>query len=85
MAPSTLLHAGQRFRSRCDGIHGNAGNVASVRSGPSWRSPVRERGIAPRHFARIQRFHALLRASDLAPRPSWAALAAPHGYAEQSP
>jgi AraC-like DNA-binding protein len=29
-------------------------------------------------------FHALLRASDLAPRPSWAALAADHGYADQS-
>lgn len=45
---------------------------------------VDETGIAPRHFARIQRFHALLRASDLAPRPSWAALAAHHGYADQS-
>jgi AraC-like DNA-binding protein len=48
------------------------------------RLMVNETGIAPRHFARIQRFHALLRASDLAPRPSWAALAAHHGYADQS-
>ena len=48
------------------------------------RLMVDETGIAPRHFARIQRFHALLRASDLAPRPSWAALAAAHGYADQS-
>jgi AraC-like DNA-binding protein len=48
------------------------------------RLMVDETGIAPRHFARIQRFHALLRASDLAPRPSWAALAAHHGYADQS-
>ena len=48
------------------------------------RLMVDETGIAPRHFARIQRFHALLRASDLAPRPSWAALAADHGYADQS-
>ena len=45
---------------------------------------VGETGIAPRHFARIQRFHALLRSSDLAPRPAWAALAAHHGYADQS-
>ena len=45
---------------------------------------VDETGIAPRHFARIQRFHALLRASDLAPRPAWAELAAHHGYADQS-
>jgi AraC-like DNA-binding protein len=45
---------------------------------------VNETGIAPRHFARIQRFHALLRASDLASRPEWAALAAHHGYADQS-
>ena len=48
------------------------------------RLMVDETGIAPRRFARIQRFHALLRASDLAPRPSWAALAAHHGYADQS-
>ena len=48
------------------------------------RLMVDETGIAPRHFARIQRFHALLRASDLAPHPSWAALAAMHGYADQS-
>jgi AraC-like DNA-binding protein len=48
------------------------------------RLMVNETGIAPRHFARIQRFHALLRASDLAPRPSWATLAAHHGYADQS-
>jgi AraC-like DNA-binding protein len=41
-------------------------------------------GIAPRHFARIQRFHALLRSADRAPRPAWAALAARHGYADQS-
>jgi AraC-like DNA-binding protein len=48
------------------------------------RLMVDETGIGPRHFARIQRFHALLRASDLAPRPSWAGLAALHGYADQS-
>jgi AraC-like DNA-binding protein len=48
------------------------------------RVMVGETGIAPRHFARIQRFHGLLRASDLARRPSWAALAADHGYADQS-
>ncbi len=48
------------------------------------RLMVDETGITPRHFARIQRFHALLRSSDLASRPSWAALAAHHGYADQS-
>jgi len=48
------------------------------------RLMVDEAGIAPRHFARIQRFHALLRASDLAPRRSWAELAFQHGYADQS-
>jgi AraC-like DNA-binding protein len=48
------------------------------------RLMVDETGIAPRHFARIQRFHALLRAADLAPHPSWATLAALHGYADQS-
>jgi len=48
------------------------------------RLMVNETGFAPRHFSRIQRFHALLRSSDLAPRPSWAALAADHGYADQS-
>jgi len=48
------------------------------------RLMVDETGIAPRHFARIQRFHALLRASDLATHPSWSTLAALHGYADQS-
>ena len=48
------------------------------------RVMANETGMAPRHFARIQRFHALLRASDLVTRPSWAALAAHHGYADQS-
>jgi AraC-like DNA-binding protein len=48
------------------------------------RVMVDETGIAPRHFARIQRFHAFLRASDRDPRPSWAGLAALHGYADQS-
>ncbi len=48
------------------------------------RLMVGETGISPRHFARIQQFHALLRSSDLVPRPSWAALAADHGYADQS-
>ncbi len=48
------------------------------------RLMVEEHGISPRHFARIQRFHALLRSSDLAARPAWAALAAHHGYADQS-
>jgi AraC-like DNA-binding protein len=48
------------------------------------RLMVDETGFAPRHFGRIQRFHALLRASDIAPRPSWSALAAHHGYADQS-
>lgn len=42
-----------------------------------------ETGISPRHFARIQRFHALLRSADRAPRPDWAALAFHHGYADQ--
>jgi AraC-like DNA-binding protein len=42
-----------------------------------------ETGISPRHFARIQRFHALLRSADRAPRPEWAALAFRHGYADQ--
>ena len=41
-------------------------------------------GISPRHFARIQRFHGLLRSADRAPRPAWATLAADHGYADQS-
>ena len=38
----------------------------------------------PPYGPRIQRSHALLRASDLAPHPSWAALAARHGQADQS-
>ena len=48
------------------------------------RLVVGETGISPRQFARIQRFHALLRSSDLNGRPSWAALAAHHGFADQS-
>lgn len=47
------------------------------------RLVIDETGISPRHFARIQRFHALLRSADRAPRPEWAALAFRHGYADQ--
>jgi AraC-like DNA-binding protein len=47
------------------------------------RLVVDETGISPRQFARIQRFHALLRSADAAPRPAWAALAFRHGYADQ--
>jgi len=43
-----------------------------------------ETGISPRRFARVQRFHALLRDADRAATPGWAALAARHGYADQS-
>jgi AraC-like DNA-binding protein len=42
-----------------------------------------ETGISPRHFARIQRFHALLRSADCSRRPEWAGLAFLHGYADQ--
>jgi methylphosphotriester-DNA--protein-cysteine methyltransferase len=44
---------------------------------------MNETGMSPRHFARIQRFHALLRSADAAPHPAWAALAFRHGYADQ--
>jgi AraC-like DNA-binding protein len=47
------------------------------------RLMMEETGMSPRHFARIQRFHALLRSADRAPRPEWAALAFHHGYADQ--
>jgi AraC-like DNA-binding protein len=43
-----------------------------------------ETGLSPRRFARVQRFHALLRDADQAASPGWAALAARHGYADQS-
>lgn len=42
-----------------------------------------ETGISPRHFARIQRFHSLLRSADAEPHPAWSALAYRHGYADQ--
>jgi len=48
------------------------------------RTIADETGISPRRFARVQRFHALLREVDATPRPSWAMLAAGHGYADQS-
>ena len=47
------------------------------------RLVIDETGVSPRQFARIQRFHALLRSADAALRPSWAALAFHHGYADQ--
>ena len=43
-----------------------------------------ETGLSPRRFARVQRLHALLRDADRAAAPAWAALAARHGYADQS-
>jgi AraC-like DNA-binding protein len=48
------------------------------------RLAINETGFSPRHFARIQRFHALLRSADRTSRPEWAALAFRHGYADQS-
>lgn len=48
------------------------------------RTIAAETGISPRRFARVQRFHALLRDADATPRPAWAMLAAQHGYADQS-
>jgi AraC-like DNA-binding protein len=48
------------------------------------RLVIDETGFSPRHFARIQRFHALLRSADRTSRPEWAALAFRHGYADQS-
>lgn len=47
------------------------------------RLVIDETGFTPRHFARIQRFHALLRSADRTSRPEWAALAFRHGYADQ--
>lgn len=48
------------------------------------RAILAETGISPRRFARVRRFHALLRDADVAAKPGWAALAARHGYADQS-
>jgi AraC-like DNA-binding protein len=48
------------------------------------RTIAAETGISPRRFARVQRFHALLREVDATPRPAWSMLAAGHGYADQS-
>jgi AraC-like DNA-binding protein len=48
------------------------------------RAIAGETGISPRRFARVQRFHALLREVDATPRPRWSMLAAGHGYADQS-
>ncbi|MFN2601501.1 MAG: helix-turn-helix domain-containing protein [Gemmatimonadaceae bacterium] len=48
------------------------------------RTIAAETGISPRRFARVQRFHALLREVDATPHPAWAMLAAGHGYADQS-
>lgn len=85
-AAGTLLVAGMESLRR----HTGAPRVAEL---ARWlgvsdrhlrRLVVDATGIAPRHFARIQRFHALLRSADPAPRPSWSMLAAQHGYADQS-
>ena len=48
------------------------------------RAILAETGISPRRFARVQRFHALLRDADHEANPGWAALAARHGYSDQS-
>ena len=53
------------------------------------RAILAETGISPRRFARVRRLHALLRDADAgkasdAAKPGWAALAARHGYADQS-
>ena len=48
------------------------------------RAILAETGISPRRFARVRRFHAVLRDADAVAKPGWAALAARHGYADQS-
>jgi AraC-like DNA-binding protein len=40
-------------------------------------------GISPGRFARLLRFHRVLRETDQATKPSWAAIAARVGYADQ--
>lgn len=81
----SMLIAGMKSL-RCGSGHPRVAELAT-RLGVSDRHLRRlvmdETGISPRHFARIQRFHALLRSADCAPRPDWAALAFRHGYADQ--
>lgn len=41
-------------------------------------------GLAPKRYARVQRFRRLLAALSATPRPAWAQLALEHGYFDQS-
>ena len=41
-------------------------------------------GLAPKRYARVQRFRRLLAALSATPRPAWAQLAIEHGYFDQS-
>ncbi|MGO1002655.1 helix-turn-helix domain-containing protein [Lysobacter sp. CA196] len=41
-------------------------------------------GLAPKRYARVQRFRRLLAALSATPRPAWAQLALDHGYFDQS-
>ena len=83
---TTLLIAGMESLRHCPGRPRVA--ELATRLGVSDRHfrrlAIDETGFSPRHFARIQRFHALLRSADRASRPEWAALAFRHGYADQS-
>ena len=82
----TLLVAGMeslRRRARAPSVAELAGRLG-VSDRHLRRLMVDATGISPRHFARIQRFHALLRSADRSAHPAWSGLAVDHGYADQS-
>lgn len=80
-----LVHRGlQRLRRapRPDGLRKVAAHLRI--STRHFRRVVGEAsGLAPRDYARLERFRGVLRDADATDRPRWSDLAALHGYADQ--
>jgi AraC-like DNA-binding protein len=80
-----LVHRGLRLLRRLprpDGVGALADTLGI--SARHFRRVVAETcGLAPRDYARLERFRGVLRDADRADRPRWRDLAALHGYADQ--
>jgi AraC-like DNA-binding protein len=72
-----------RFLRRNDSIEQVAAAVGMTRQHLRRRF-LEEVGLSPKTFARVARFRRLLQDAHASRGPSWAALAADHGYSDQS-
>lgn len=70
------LERGERVRAVSEQL-----DLSTKQLGRWFRDHV---GVSPKQFSRLRRLQRVLRSAHAAPEPAWAALAAHHGYADQS-